>query len=199
VTGRRSYTTLERIGDLQRIAADESLDETLRSRATHELALIHNGGSVESAHRRMKAQLAVSELQLPTDDDPEPADMPQASSIGEALVHAAELTTPEIELEQLARDALARAKEAPKSGSIRPATCTDIKLPVRSFVFLWNDLREWWLRYDLSEISSALTDEQWNQIEATLAGTIAFLERLRSLRVDSHKAVREWVTSAPFS
>jgi ParB family chromosome partitioning protein len=56
VTGRRSYTTLERIGHLQRMADDESLDETLRTKAREELAVIQNGGSLAAAHGRVAAE-----------------------------------------------------------------------------------------------------------------------------------------------
>jgi ParB family chromosome partitioning protein len=188
VTGRRSYTTLERISDLQRIADDESLDESVRRRATAELDSIQNGGSVTSAHRRVKTQLAVSELERIATDDAQPKGIRQASSMAAARVHAAERTTTDAELEQLAHDALTRATTATKARNTRPASSVDTKLPIRSFVFLWNDLHEWWLRYDCSEISSQLTDEQWEQFEATLAGTITFAERMRSLRDDSRSA-----------
>jgi ParB family chromosome partitioning protein len=197
VTGRRSYTTLERINDLQRIADDESLDETVRSRATIELHSIQTGGSVTSAHRRVKTQLTVSELERMAADAAQPEGLRQASAMAAARVHAAERTTTDAELEQLAHDALTRAKTATKARKTRPATTADTKLPIRSFVFLWNDLHEWWLRYDCSEISSQLTDEQWEQFEATLAGTIDFAERMRSLRDDSPGASQESVTISP--
>ncbi|TFB88237.1 chromosome partitioning protein ParB [Cryobacterium algoricola] len=186
VTGKRSYTTLERIGHLQRIAADESLDETLRKSATAELEAIQSGGSVASAHRRMNTQLAFSQLEAPA---------PDASSNDISWAHAAGGTTKEAELEQLARAALARAKTATRAKKARPAGSPDSKLPVRSFVFLWNDLGEWWLRYDSAEIAAELSDAQWDQFEATLAGTIAFAERLRSLRNDSLGAAPVSATS----
>ena len=196
VTGRRSYTTLERIGVLQQIAADESLDETLRSRATVELDLIHDGGSVTAAHRRMSTQLAVSELERMAADTTQPEGIRQASSVGAARVHAAERTTTETELERLAQEALARAKTATRAKNARSASSPSTKLPVRSFVYLWNDLRKWWLRYDYAEIASELTDEQWEQVEETLAGTIAFAERLRSLRDDAVSVAQVSATSS---
>lgn len=184
VTGRRSYTMLERIGELQRIADDESLDDALRSRAKSELDLIHNGGSVSSAHHRMNTQFALSELERMAADHTQPSGVRQESTMGVTRVHAAAPMTPEADLERLAQEALARAKTATKSRKTRTSPTADTKLPVRSFVFLWNDLGEWWLHYDPAEIASQLTDEQWEQIEATLAGTIAFADRLRHLRED---------------
>ncbi|POH66076.1 MULTISPECIES: ParB N-terminal domain-containing protein [Cryobacterium] len=185
VTGRRSYTTLERIGELQRIVADESADESLRSRARVELDLIHNGGSVTSAQHRMKTQAAVLELQRMAADPAQPAGIREASSMGATRVHAAASITPDADLERLAKDALARAKTATKAKKARPAATADAKLPVRSFVFLWHDLGEWWLRYDVAEIAAQLADGQWEQFEETLAGTIAFAEQLRRLRDSS--------------
>jgi ParB family transcriptional regulator, chromosome partitioning protein len=185
VTGKRSYTTLERIGHLQQISANESLDETLRNSAAAELEAIRDGGSVASAHRRINTQLAFSALERQAADAGQPEDLGQASTTGISWVHAPGRTTREAELEQLAREALARAKTATRAKKARPANTPDSKLPVRSFVFLWNDLGEWWLRYDPAEIAAELSDEQWEQFDATVAGTIAFAERLRSLRDDS--------------
>jgi ParB family chromosome partitioning protein len=86
------------------------------------------------------------------------------------------------DLEQLAREALARAKATTRAKKTRTLAAPDSKLPTRSFVFLWNDLRDWWLRYDEAEVAAELTDDQWNQFDATLAGTVAFFERMRTLR-----------------
>jgi len=182
VTGRRSYTMLERIGELQRIAADESLDDALRNRATAELDSIHHGGSVSSAQHRMNTQVAVLELERMAADPGQPAGIREASLAGVTRVHAAAPMTPDAGLERLAQEALARARSATKSKKTRSTATADAKLPVRSFVFLWHDLGGWWLRYDVAEIAAQLTDEQWGQIEETLAGTIAFAEQLRRMR-----------------
>lgn len=166
VTGRRSYTTLERIDHLQRMADDENLDETLRSRAREELAVIQNGGSVAAAHGRVAAEV----------------DRVAAETPVRSLVPVAPTAGRSADLEQLAREALARAKTAKRAKKARPVAAADSILPTRSFVFLWNDLRDWWLRYDDAEVAAELTDDQWHQFDATLAGTVAFFERMRTLR-----------------
>lgn len=56
ITGRRSYTTLERIGELQEIAADASLSSGLREQASAELYMIDQGGPVTPALRRVKRE-----------------------------------------------------------------------------------------------------------------------------------------------
>ncbi|MET4639610.1 ParB N-terminal domain-containing protein [Mycetocola sp. 2940] len=197
VTGRRSYTTLDRIGDLQRIAANEAFDESTRRSATVELDSIDQGGSVTSAHRRMSTHLTVRELERLATDPTQPEDVRQTSSLGAARVHAASHSSTEMELAEVAREALARAKMA-KSQNTQPATVKDPTLPARSFVFLWSDLREWWLRYDCLEISTEITNEQWEQFEATLAGTIEFAERLRSLRAESRRSAPVQASGTPF-
>ena len=166
VTGRRSYTTLERIGHLQRMADDESLDETLRARAREELAVIQNGGSVAAAHGRVAAEV----------------DRVASTAPIRSLVSAVPTAGRSADLEQLAREALARAKTATRAKKSHPLATANSKLPVRSFVFLWNDLRDWWLRYDDGEVAAELTDDQWQQFDATLAGTVAFFERMRTIR-----------------
>jgi ParB family chromosome partitioning protein len=169
VTGRRSYTTLERIGKLQLIADDESADEELREQARVELDAIQNGGSVASAHRRVTAK--VTEL----------GRFPRAES-AEVPDHSTERELGELAQEALARNTSARTKNA------RPAASNDTKLPVRTFVFRWNDLREWWVQYDSTEIATQLTDEQWEQFEAAVAGTVAFAERMRDVRHEARRA-----------
>jgi ParB family chromosome partitioning protein len=165
VTGRRSYTTLERISELQRMADDEDGDDALREQALAELDAVQMGGSVASAHRRMTAK--VTEL----------ARNPQTES---------KSAPAEVDLGQLAKEALERNSGA-KPHITRPSHFNDTKLPVRSFVFQWNDLRDWWDKYDYAEVASQLTDEQWNQFEAAVAGTIAFAERMRAFRDKSQQ------------
>ncbi|TFD63751.1 ParB/RepB/Spo0J family partition protein [Cryobacterium sp. Hb1] len=167
VTGRRSYTTLERIGHLQQMARDEGLDEALRTRAREELAVIQSGGSVAAAHGRVAAE--VDRLATAT---------PIRSMVAAVPAAGRSVT----DLEQLAREALARAKAATRAKKTRTLASTDSKLPTRSFVFLWNDLRDWWLRYDDVEVAAELSVDQWEQFQATLTGTIAFFERMRTLR-----------------
>jgi ParB family chromosome partitioning protein len=158
---------LERIGHLQQMADDESLDETLRSRAREELAVIQNGGSVAAAHGRVAAEV----------------DRVAATAPTRSLVSAVPTTGRSVtDLEQLAREALTRAKATTRAKKTRPLAAADSKLPVRSFVFLWNDLRDWWLRYDDAEVAAELSDDQWVEFDATLAGTVAFFERMRTLR-----------------
>ncbi|MDQ0575239.1 ParB/RepB/Spo0J family partition protein [Agromyces albus] len=198
VTGHGSYSRLEQIGDLQQIAGDERTDASVRALAVAELDGIDRGGAVSSAHQRVSAHHSLAELEAIAADLSRPAGVRHASSVSAARLHAVERTASAAELEQLAREALARVKAAKKStnGSHRPgsarttSTSDEAKLPVRAFVFLWGDLHAWWTQYDVAELSVALTDEQWEQFEETLAGTIAFAESLQALRARARTAAR---------
>lgn len=55
-------------------------------------------------------------------------------------------------------------------------------LPVRSFVYLWDDLDGWWDRYDPAQIGPVLTPSQWEQFEHAIAGTLAFADTARAAR-----------------
>ena len=194
VTGRRAYSRLEEINDLQRIAGDLDVDAAIRTQALAELDGIDNGRAVHPAHQRIGARMSLAELEAIASDASQPISVRRASLHGTARLHAVESTASATELEQLARDALARVKQGARTNGAadpRPRTSTgspDAVLPVRAFVFQWSDLRDWWKRYDIDEIASALTDEQWEQFEATLAGTIEFAEALRSVRARLQQA-----------
>jgi ParB family chromosome partitioning protein len=63
VTGRDSYQALERVNRVQDLALDNAQPEHVRLRAVAELSRIAQGGSVNSAHHRMQAELAVATLE----------------------------------------------------------------------------------------------------------------------------------------
>ena len=73
VTGRASYTTLERIGRLEDLAADESQPEAVRARAAQEIERIKTGGSVYPSHLRVNAELSLAELDQLAADPAQPA------------------------------------------------------------------------------------------------------------------------------
>ncbi|MRG58795.1 chromosome partitioning protein ParB [Agromyces sp. CFH 90414] len=149
VTGNRSYNTHERIGELQRIAADEDAAEEQRAEAARALAAIDAGAPVKPLLRAV---------------------------------------TGAPELERLAQDALARVRAERRSKrrgrQAQPTndTAEIVKLPIRAFVLQWSDLQQWWFRFDAEKIAADLTDSQLEEFEATVAGTVEFLARIRALR-----------------
>ncbi|WP_159599077.1 ParB N-terminal domain-containing protein [Agromyces humi] len=165
VTGNRSYNTHERIGRLQQIVDDEDATDELRADADRALANIDGGAPVKPALRAVTTQL-----------------------------HAVDGSSTPADLEQLAKEALARVKaESRLKRRSRPAVSEGdeiVKLPIRAFVLQWSDLREWWLHFDVDEIAAGLTGEQWEQFEATVAGTVEFTEAIRELRSQTQAIAR---------
>jgi len=166
VTGKASYTTLERIAELQRLVADPGADPALKEIASDELRLIDGGGSVTASHARMRVVLD-SEPPREFEDFEAPEDF-----------------DPPDELEQLATAALARVKEAKRNRRIPKVRAATTQIfPVRAFVRVWEDLDLWWTHFDVAAVATELSDEQLEQFETTLASTVEFFAALRNSRV----------------
>lgn len=190
VTGRNAYTSLERINDLQRLAADPAETEDVRQRAQEELDRIDAGGSITGAGHRIRAALALSELDTLAGDPAQPAGIRDTAAAGAARLRELEATARPADLERLADLAVERAKTATKK---RPAQLAKARLhavaepareflPVRSFVYLWDELSTWTERYDPDAIGPALSGEQWLVFENAVAATVAFLDAARVAR-----------------
>lgn len=185
VTGRNSYTSLERIGELQRLAADDTQPATVRERAAAELEGIDAGGSITAAHQRTRAERSLAELdQLAA--DPSAPDAIRARAAQDATVlRAAETQMRAAELERLAADALTRIRGSKKRGkNTRPAAIPILPgaMTLRAFVLTWDELAGWWERANPAEVGPALTEEQWERFAATVAGTVAFAEAADAAR-----------------
>ncbi|MBL5973250.1 MAG: hypothetical protein D3X82_05625 [Candidatus Leucobacter sulfamidivorax] len=190
VTGRNAYTSLERINDLQRLTADPAETEDVRQRAQEELDRIDAGGSITGARHRIRAAQALAELDTLAGDPAQPARIRDTAAAGAARLRELEHTARPADLERLAELAVERAKTATKK---RPAQLAKARLhaveepareflPVRSFVYLWDELSTWSERYDPDMIGPALSDEQWSMFENAVAATIAFLDAARVAR-----------------
>jgi len=190
VTGRNAYTSLERINDLQRLAADLAETEDVRQRAQEELDRIDAGGSITGAGHRIRAARALAELDALAGDPAQPAGIRDTAAAGAARLRELEATARPADLERLADLAVERAKTATKR---RPAQLAKARLhavevpareflPVRSFVYLWDELSTWTERYDPDMIGPALSGEQWSMFENAVAATVAFLDAARVAR-----------------
>ena len=188
VTGRNSYTTLERIGRLEDLAADQTQPEQVRARAAEELTLIQAGGGVHASTRRINAELSLAELYQLAADTTQPAEvLEQARSEAAALCDAAQAEKG-AELERLATAALARVKAGKGRRTSKPpmlaavAPSGPVPFPLRVFVLTWDELDGWWTHYDPATVGPALTGEQWERFEATVTGTLAFADAARASR-----------------
>ncbi|MBS3939652.1 MAG: ParB N-terminal domain-containing protein [Actinobacteria bacterium] len=164
VTGRKSYTTLERIGELERLTTDPDTPQALRELARDALAGIDADGKVYGHYRRVKA------AQAEANRDPPDVEVDRQA-----------------ELEELAEQALARLNATPPRPAQRQTEPAQPQAPprrygVRAFLLTWTELHGWADHYDAAEIGSGLTDEQWTAFETTVAATVAFAEHAREAR-----------------
>jgi len=191
VTGRNSYTTLERIGRLEHVAADETQPVQVRQRAAEELAVIQAGGGVVASHQRINAELSLAELDQLAADPAQPAGVREQAQSEAAAIREAAQAKKAAELERLASDALARVTGGKRGRKAKRATLSPVvpgepvPFPLRVFVLTWDELDGWWSHYDPAEVGPALTAGQWQRFEATVTGTLAFVNAARLAR-ESH-------------
>lgn len=159
VPGGVSYSTFDKIGYLQKIAADPAQPEKRRIRARTELDRIETGSPVSPGYTRIR---------------------------GEADEQWA---TRQAELERLAQEALARVRAESrgkrrkrKPGPVRTGDGQMLQLPVRAFVLTWTELEDWWERYDLDQLAAELTGQQIEAFVAVLKGSNVFGDKLLAAR-----------------
>jgi ParB family chromosome partitioning protein len=182
VTGRRSFTTLERIGRLQAIAADESLPAEVRHHAQVELDAVEKGAPVLPAFRKVSADQILTELDALARSAPAGDGDRSAAVEAAGKIRAGEERSWGEDPKQFAMRVLTRSK------AVNPASVTPQKVSsaeLKRFVFTWDDLAGWWERFDPSVIAAGLTQDEWRRFETTLEGSVSFADRVRELRGDS--------------
>ncbi|MDN6510388.1 MAG: hypothetical protein L0K56_06735 [Corynebacterium sp.] len=157
IPGGTSYKTLEKIGQVQRVADDPTVAESLRVLAAAELAGIEEGGPVDPAYQLVRAAVA------------------EAEQARQAELHA------------LAEEAVARVtgpgrtkKRKDQAAEPAPAQVPG-RWPVAAFVQTWTSLTDWWTHYEPAELAEELTDEQATIFLTVAEGTAAFADLLRPL------------------
>ena len=181
VTGRRSFTTLERVGRLQDIAADESLPAEVRHHAQVELEAVAKGAPVLPAFRRVSGGRVLTELDKVASSASESAEARSAAVEAASKIRAGEEQSWGEDPRQFVVRALTRSNtETPQSITSQKVSSAELK----RFVFTWDDLAGWWERFDPSVIASGLTQDEWHRFEETLRGSLDFADRIRELRDD---------------
>ena len=161
IGGGASYKTFERIGYLERIAADPAQPEPLRAQAAAALEQIEAGAPVH----------------------------PIFQAVRDAAITAQDVR--EADLHQMADEAVARAtaakKQKGKPSAPRPVPLIGVdgepvRYPVRAFIHTWGELTQWWTHYDPDQLAVELSDEQIETFLDTAEGTSRFAEELRAAR-----------------
>lgn len=176
VTGANSFTTLERIAALQRVADDETTDPAVRERAARALVDVDAGGPVKPAFREITGQLAAQELDKLAASEATSDDDRRAAALAATRLRSGTGNPVGEKPGIVARKALDRVRAAPRD-EIRDAAAE-----VRRFTYVWNDLRDWWAGYDPDVIAAGVGADDWQHFETTLAGTLAFADAVRRRR-----------------
>lgn len=155
VTGRASYTTLERIGKIEQIAQDPRLPEPVREQAREGLAALDAGNPVMPIFERVTAAVT------------------QADTKRQSELHA------------LAEEAVARVTGPGRGTKRKTPATEEARAPgrwpVAAFVQTWTSLADWWTHYDPDDLAAELTDDQAIVFLTVVDGTVAFADRLRPL------------------
>lgn len=191
ITGTKSYTTLERVSEVQRIADDPTYPEDVRDLAAAEVAAMDADGTVAGHYRAVKTGAVTAELERLAADPDRPTHLRDHAAKALRSIGGHNKDRP-AELLQLAQDALARAKATRRRGSHHARKSTDTpalaqarpvkRYGVRAFVLTWAEMDSWAEHYDPAEIGPALSHDQWARFEATVTATVAFADAARLAR-----------------
>ncbi|MFC7620668.1 ParB N-terminal domain-containing protein [Microlunatus sp. GCM10028923] len=191
VTGRNAYTSLERISELEHLAADAAQPVSVREQARAELKAIDAGGSITAAHQRVRTALVLADLERVIADPTTPRAEREAAQREAATIRSASPERAE-DLHRLAAEAVARVKasKSPRRGvritrSAVVKEAVPTRYPVRAFLLTWTELDAWWNHYEPAELATALTDDQLEAFLSTVEGTRQFAEQLQAARAQA--------------
>jgi ParB family chromosome partitioning protein len=181
VTGRRSDFTLEHVLEIQRLANDPAASAHVRETAARELEALDRDHKVNRHYLVVKAAETSGVLEL-TPSRSQPLRELEGSTSGMQLPPAGD----EVDLEQAARHALARARATRSiarttgdEGARQPPTEV-AHFGVRAFLMTITDTDYWWLHYDAEEIGRALSVDQWERFEDWVVQSVAFHDTART-------------------
>lgn len=181
VTGRRSFTTLERINRLSEIASDTSIPAEVRRHAQAELDAVENGAPVLPAFRRVSANHVLTHLdKMAASESASPEG--QRAADAASRIRAGEAPSWGENPNVVAVRALADAgSDAAPVAESQKASSAQLK----RFVYTWDDLAKWWEHFDPRVVASGLTPEQWRRFAETIEGGLRFAAVVRDLRAAS--------------
>lgn len=154
IPGAASYRTLDKIEAIQQAADRDDLPDDTREAVADALARIESGAPVHPIFEEIRALI----------------DAPARSR--------------DAELDRLAQEAVARAKNRPRptKKAAVPAPAGLTVWTTRSFVVIWGELVDWWTHYDPAVLARELTDEQIEMFLTIADGTACFATALTAAR-----------------
>lgn len=154
IPGAASYRTLDKIEAIQQVADRDDLSDDTRAAVADALARIESGAPVHPIFEEIRALI----------DDP--------------------ARSRDAELDRLAQEAVARAKNRPRrtKKTAAPAPAGLTVWTTRSFVVIWGELVDWWTHYDPAVLARELTDHQIEMFLTIADGTARFATALTTAR-----------------
>lgn len=153
VTGGNSYTTLERVNEVQKAADDDSLPAEVRQLAASALQAMDTGGKVNGHYQQVR-------------DAVEQARRQQLTDLADAAISRA----------------TAADSKTGEPEPATPLPRVPRRLGVRAFLLTWNELDGWADQYDPTDIGRALTPAQFDRFAGTVQTTTVFLDTARDAR-----------------
>ena len=188
ITGRSSYWSLEHVAEVQRIANDQTVPESVRDVARRELAAMDADGTIHPHYLTVQAVATTDALARLADDPSQPASVRDHAARELTLLDHGQ---PSADLVKAAQAAIARATNAPStnqadnsgksSADLRQRTPMK-RYGLRAFLSTIEEMDGWWQHYDPAEIASGLSDTQWQQVRSNLDGSIAFIDDIAAAR-----------------
>lgn len=160
VTGSASYTRLNQILAMERVAADRDLSAGVRQVAADELERIRNGGPVDPGYQRVRAVVEAAERSMDT---------------GHVDVDA------EAEAKR-ARDHADRLRRMRENRARRAAAAANAKRSVKSFAMVWREMDGWSKHYDARQVATELSAEDWAMFNQVLEETSIFARTVKAER-----------------
>lgn len=149
ITGSASYTRLNQILAMERVAADRDLSAGVRQVAADELERIRNGGPVDPGYQRVRAVVEAAERRM---------DSPDVDVDAEADA-------------KRARDDADRLRRMRENRARRAAAAANAKRSVKSFAMVWREMDGWSKHYDAHQVATELSAENWAMFNQVLEET----------------------------
>jgi ParB family transcriptional regulator, chromosome partitioning protein len=160
VTGSASYTRLNQILAMERVAADRDLSAGVRQVAADELERIRNGGPVDPSYQRVRAVVEAAERRMESPD----VDVDAAAEA------------------KRARDDAERLRRMRENRARRAAAAANAKRSVKSFAMVWREMDGWSKHYDAHQVASELSTEDWAMFTQVLEETTTFARMVEEKR-----------------
>jgi ParB family chromosome partitioning protein len=160
VTGSASYTRLNQILAMERVAANRDHSAGVRQVAADELERIRNGGPVDPGYQRVRAVVEAAERRM---------DSPDVDVDAEADA-------------KRARDDADRLRRMRENRARRAAAAANAKRSVKSFAMVWREMDGWSKHYDAHQVAAELSAEDWATFKQVLEETTTFARTVEAER-----------------